>query len=263
MSYFSRRNGHIVEFSGYEEVSSALRKRLFAVLERYVGENAPYSHNARYIESDSFFHEVGKEFPGKSSFDLVNQGAFHEVFTMVEIFLHMTENLAYDYKVSALDETGQVFSLSGSVYKVNNRRVELQVSEDFAKRLENTKEVLVGHFSACDMFFDAVGNLVGRKAKAEDIIKDVFVAFEDYLKSETKAKEYSGAIVHLEKNGIISPTQKALLEKIYAYRSDTYGVGHAGNNGKPHETDALWFVDTVIAQLLLISRKLKSRGDTS
>jgi len=47
------------------------------------------------------------------------------------------------------------------------------------------------------------------------------------------------------------------LDKIYAYRSDTDGVVHSGNGEKPDEIDALWFLETVVAQLLFIDRKLK------
>jgi len=265
MSYFSRRNKHVVEFSGYEEVSFALRKRLLSILQQYVGNN-PTSYNGDdpwYVEVDNFFYETRKEFPGKDPFDLVNHGVFHELFTVIEIFLDMAKNIYYSRRNEALTEILQAFDLSGSVYTVSNRRVELRVSEDFAKKIEETKPVLSSSPSAYEKFFDAVGNLIGRKAKCEDVVKDIFIAFEDYLKNQTRTKDYGAAVTNLEKNNIILPTQKALLEKIYAYRSDTYGVGHAGNSRKPHEIDALWFLETVVAQISFINRKLKQHTNTS
>ena len=259
MSYFSRRNKHIVEFSGHEEVSRPLRERLSAILNQYVGEN-PTSYNGGdpwYVERGDFRYEVQKEFPGKDPFGLINSGEFHEVFTVVEVFLDMATGIYYSRRNEALLEILQAFSLSGSVYTINNRRIELKIDKDLAEKLESIKPILSTHQSAYEKFFDGIGNLFGRKAKAEDIVKDVFVAFEDYLKTQTGAKEYGGALSHLEKTGVISSTQRALLEKVYAYRSDTYGVGHAGNSQKPQEVDALWFVETVTAQILFIDRKLK------
>jgi len=262
MSYFSRRNKHIVEFSGHEEVSRPLRERLSAILRQYVGEN-PISYNGDdpwYVEWSDFRHEVQKEFPGKDPFNLIDSGEFHEIFTVVEIFLDMVIGIYYSRRGKASLEILQAFNLSGSVYTIKNRRVELKIDEDLAKKIENTKLVLADNQSAYDKFFDAIGNLVGRKAKAEDIVKDVFVVFEDYLKTQTGTKEYGTAISHLEKTNVISSTQKALLDKIYAYRSDTYGVGHAGSGQKPQEVDALWFVETVTAQLRFLDKKFKQKS---
>lgn len=259
MSYFSRRNQHVVEFSGYEEVSVALRKRISAILRKYVGQNGvSYSNDDPwYIETRNFYHEVRKEFPDGDPFTLLEQGAFHQVFTVVELFLDMAREIYFTREREVPLEIVQAFMLSGSVYTINNRRVELVIDENLAKKIEETKTVLATSQSSYEKFFDAIGSLVGRRAKAEDIVKDIFIAFEDYLKEKTNAKDYGGAISILEKNKTISPTQKALLDKIYAYRSDAYGVGHAGNGDKPGEVDALWFVETVTPQLLLIDRKLK------
>lgn len=259
MSYFSRRNQHIVEFSGHEEVSLALRKRLLAILREYVRQN-PISYSSDkpwFVELGNFYYEVRKEFPSQDPFELVERGEFHQVFTVVEIFLDMVTGIYYTRQNEAPLEVLQAFRLSGSVYTVNDRRVELIIDENLANKIEEVKTTLSENQSSYEKFFNAVGNLVGRKAKAEDIVKDVFIAFEDYLKEKTKAKDYGGAISILEKEKIISPTQKALLGKVYAYRSDTYGVGHAGNSAKPKEVDALWFIETVIPQLLLVDRKLK------
>lgn len=259
MTYFSRRNQHVVEFSGYEEVSSALRKRLLLILNKYVGQN-PISYgndSPWYVERNNFFHEVRKEFPEQDPFILIEKGEFHQVFTVIEIFLDMTEDIYYTRKSEAPFEVLQAFNLSGSVYIVSKQRIELVVNEDLAKKIEDVKVVLSTTPSAYEKFFDAIGSFVGRKAKPEDVVKDVFVAFEDYLRIQTKTKDYGGAIVRLNKENIISSTQKALMEKIYAYRSDTYGVGHAGNSEKPKEVDALWFIETVTPQLLFIDRKLK------
>lgn len=259
MAYFSRRNQHVTEFSGYEEVTPALRKRLTAILKKYVRRRVvSYSSDFPFdISPAEFSHEVTKEFPGKSPFELIEHGEFHEVFTVVEIFLDMVEGLEYRRKREAPIETLQAFKLSGAVYTINGKNVELVVDEELAKKIEATKEVLSANPSAYEKFFEAIGDYVGRRAKPEDIVKDVFIAFEDYLKEQTGAKDYGKAVSKLEKGNTISSTQRALMEKLYAYRSDTYGVGHAGNSEKPKELDVLWFIETVIAQLSFIDKKLK------
>lgn len=259
MSYFSRRNKHIVEYSGHEEASFALRERLLAILNKYVGESSLYGYDKPwYVERSKFLHEVQKEFPGKVMPDLIDKGAFHEVFTSVEIFLDMALHIYHSRRRTAPLEILQAFNLSGSVYTVNNGRIELRIDETLAKQIESVKPILSVRSSAYETFFDAVGNLLGRKAKAEEIVSDIFIAFEDYLKDLTDSKDYGGAVNKLKKDGVISATQKALLDKIYAYRSDTYGVGHAGTGEKPQEIDALWFVETVTPQILFIDRKIKN-----
>ena len=158
MSYFSRRNKHIVEFSGHEEVSRPLRERLSAILRQYVGEN-PISYNGDdpwYVEWSDFRHEVQKEFPGKDPFNLIDSGEFHEIFTVVEIFLDMVIGIYYSRRGKASLEILQAFNLSGSVYTIKNRRVELKIDEDLAKKIENTKLVLADNQSAYDKFFDAI-----------------------------------------------------------------------------------------------------------
>ncbi|MCX6717772.1 MAG: hypothetical protein NTU76_03820 [Candidatus Taylorbacteria bacterium] len=260
MTYFSRRNKHIVEYSGYEQVSEALRTRLLTVLNEYVGRNPHNTGDPWDVETDSYIYEVQKEFPGENPLFIIQHEEYHKVFTVIEIFLDMALGIYYTRRDPAQSEIEQSFELSGSVYTIHNRRVELKISEDLAEKIEGVQTILSGNSSAHEKFFEAVGNLMGRKAKSEDIVKDIFVAFEDYLKNKTGAKEYSAAVSQLEKNGIISPTQKALLEKIYAYRSDSSGVVHAGNGQKPAEIDALWFIETVSAQLNMIDNKLKQNN---
>jgi len=260
MTYFSRRNNHVIEYSGYEEVSNAFRVRLSTILSKYVGRNGQsYGYDGPwYVDIRTFSHAVGQEFPGEGYFTIIQQGEFHKIFTIIEMFLDMVTKIYHTRKREAPLEILQAFEYSGSVYSINSQhRVELVVPEDLAQKIQNVKQVLDDNPSAYEKFFNAVGNLFGRKAKADDIIKDVFVAFEDYLKEKTEKNDYGNAVAYLEKQSLISATQKALLEKIYAYRSDTYGVGHAGNSAKPMEIDALWFVETVTPQLLFIDRKLK------
>lgn len=51
-----------------------------------------------------------------------------------------------------------------------------------------------------------------------------------------------------------------VIDKIYANRSDMYGIAHAGGSQEPDDIDTLWFLETVMAQMKLIDRRLKQCG---
>jgi hypothetical protein len=51
------------------------------------------------------------------------------------------------------------------------------------------------------------------------------------------------------------------MEKLYGYRSDARGVGHAGNSPAPGEIDALWFLETMLVQIAHIDRKLNGKDE--
>lgn len=262
MNYFARRNQLTTEFSGHEEVSSALRKRLQAVLLEYVGKN-PISYGSDdpwFIEARKFSYEVGKEFPSEDPFELVGQGKFYQVFTVVEIFLDMVTGIYYDRRNRAPLEMLQVFRLSGSVYTIVNQRVELIIEKDLAEKLEEAKEILSPYDKWYRSFFEAVGNLVGRKAKSQDIVKDIFISAEGYLKELTGKSKYGDAVSKLHADSILNREQKAVMDKLNAYCSDAEGARHAGSSKTPNETDALWFLETVLAQLRHIHR-LKQKYD--
>ncbi|MDP2683743.1 MAG: hypothetical protein Q8P20_01675 [bacterium] len=261
MSYFSRRNQYISEYSGNEEVSIKLRKRIISVISKYIEERSivgdPY--DSYFIDKDDFIHTVTQEFPSEDPFEIVSKGDFHKVFTIVEIFLDMLSNVSGVNQQNALIELVDAFRLSGSVYKISSHgTIELKVDKDVAEKLEQTKKVLQDTPSAYNRFFEAVSNLIRRKAKPEDIVKDIFVATEDYLKTLTGTSDYDAAVKELLKQGVIRREQKAILEKLYAFRSDSIGVGHAGSSPVPTELEALWFIETISAQLRFIyNQKLK------
>lgn len=256
MEFFKDRNKLRAEYSGYQEISDLLRKRLWLVCDHYIHESDSYDSVSPHVlrhEFNLYFGEGGAEF-------VIKTQPYDDVFQALEIFLSIAKDQASEiYSTEILPRVQKVFDLSGSVYFVNdNGEVGLRVDEETARNVEEVKQVLSEDQRAYQTFFDSVGNLFGRKAEPKDIIKDIFVAFEDYLKDKTEEKEYGKAAQSLEKRGVISPQQKSLLEKIYAYRSSAYAVGHAGSAEKPEEVDALWFLETVIAQLKFLDRKLKN-----
>ncbi|MFA6227086.1 MAG: hypothetical protein WC631_01210 [Candidatus Paceibacterota bacterium] len=256
MAYFSRRNEYVVEYSGHEDVSKSLRDRLLVIVEKFVGGNVSLGNDNQWsIEPDDFTYKTHQEFPNKNPLDIIQTGKFHEVFTVVEIFLDLSKELYYTRRPQVIVETYKAFNLSGSVYEINKEgRVVLIVDKDSAEKIDSTKSILAPYPEFCDRFFQAVGNLMGRKSKPEDIVKDIFVAAEGYMKANSGASRFGDAIKEFEKQDKIHKEQKKVLEALNQFASDASGARHAGNSATPTERDALWFLDTLVAQLRMIDR---------
>jgi hypothetical protein len=259
MSYFRERNKTRNEYSGYQEVSDGLRSRLSAIRERYTAErHIGVGQRGLWIPAGTLNHEIRLHLDKENMRAALN-GEYDEVFEAVEIFLSVAKTAANRKFPEILADVINAFNIAGSVYQVTpgTNQVELRVEDKLAADIKAASDALSETRHAKDEFLDAVGGLMSREKSPEEIVNDIFVAFEDYLKTSMHAKDYGEAVTKLVKEEIISPTQKSLLEKIYAYRSDTYGVVHAGKSNKPEEIDALWFLETVIAQILFLDRKLK------
>ncbi len=259
MNYFSRRNEYVVEYSGHEEASSPLRKRLFSIIEKYVGQNSPYGSGLPwFIDSVNFEHRVEQEFTDRTVSYVFKNGEFHEIFSIIEIFLDMTRGIDSSRAGSSFIEVLRAFSLSGSVYTLSqNSRIELEIDKDSAEKIDSMKSILAPYPEFSQRFFQAVANLVGRRAKPEDVVKDIFVAAEGYLKAVTGESGFGDAVKDLLKKNLINREQKKVLDAIHAFRSDADGAGHAGNSATPTEKTALWFLDTVVAQLRMIDKVIQ------
>ena len=151
----------------------------------------------------------------------------------------------------------QAFQLSGSVYTIKSNKIILKVDKDVVMKIDSVKEILESYPEFSHRFFQAVDNLVGRKAKPEDIVKDIYVVAEGYLKAKTKKSRFGEAIKDLSKKKIINKEQRKVLESLQEFRSDSNGAGHAGNSETPTEETALWFLDTLVAQIRMIDKKIK------
>jgi hypothetical protein len=261
MTYFSRRNEYVTEYSGHEEASEALRTRLLFILGKYIRPRSTYSDRIpSSVTPNDLQYEVGKEFPGKSVDALLKLGQFHEVFTVIEIFLVLCEKIQSHRRIQAEEEIIEALQLSGSVYRLNGGRIELGIDQEMSEKIDSVKPILSSYPEFSHRFYQAVGNLLGRKAKAEDVVKDVFVAAEGYLKDKTGGSTFGDAIKELSKKQLITNEEKKTLEALYQFRSDADGAGHAGNSAAPTEHTALWFLDTLIAQLRTIDRAIKQNS---
>ena len=188
----------------------------------------------------------------------MNLGKFHEVFTVVEIFLELVSSIYYTRKNEAIVEIISAFHLSGSVYTIDEHmHIILQINSDLVEKVDSIKVILAPYPEFNDRFYQAVGNLVGRRAKPEDVVKDIFVASEGYLKAVTSTSRFGDAVKELFKKNLINKEQKKVLEALHEFRSDADGAGHAGNSVTPTEGTALWFLDTIVAQLRMIDKVIK------
>ncbi len=254
MAFFKERNKLRVEYSGFQEASEALRRRLILA----------YSFDVpspKILQRELAMHSE----EGQNDFlAIVASESYGEVFEAVEILANHYFNNFEDIEQQRqfISDVVKAFDLSGSVYRVDwgSGQVHLRVDEKTAQSIEEAKTILSQNQSAYEKFFGAVGDLFGRKRNPADIVKDIFVSFEDYLKSKMQASDFGRAIDKLMGVGIIEATQKALMDKTYAYRSDVYGSAHAGGSREPDEIDALWFLETVVAQIKLIDRRLKQKS---
>jgi hypothetical protein len=214
MAYFSRRNEYVVEYSGNENVSQALRARLRAVLSQYIDRNVALSNDDPwFIEPEELNYKTHQEFPNENPFNIIETAEFHKVFTIVEIFLDLSKDLYYTRKPQILADVYKAFKLSGSVYEINKEgEVVLAIDKDSAEKIDSLKSILSPYSEFSDRFFQAVGNLVGRKAKPEDVVKDIFVSSEGYLKAISGGSRFGDSIKELEKQGKINNEQKRFLK---------------------------------------------------
>ena len=251
MDYFHRRNRPPTEFSGYEEASSSLRQRILHIIDEYV---CATTYEGHYLRRDKFKYRCNQQFTAAEPKEVIKRGTYDQVFTLVEVLSDYANNLDAPRRNSLIGELAEAFRLSGSVYVLRRGRLELIPSEETARKLQEISRVLEPYQDCAGTFFAAVGDLMGRKRKPDDIVKDLFVGAEGYLKKITGENDFGSAVKALNKEGVLNTIQRGVMEKLYGYRSDARGVGHAGNSPTPTERDALWFLETLLAQLAHIHR---------
>jgi hypothetical protein len=258
LDYFHRRNRPTTEYSGHEEASSALRNRLGAIHDEYVRDTTAEGY---FLRSDQLVFLCRQQLPDHLPKMVISNGEYDQVFTVVEVLHDYSRKLYEDRRARCRGQLAEAFRLSGSVYELKAGRVVLIASETTAKKLAEVEPVLSPYANCYTTFFGAVGDLMGRKRKADDIVKDLFIGAEAYLKAITGENDYGSSIKALGKVGALNTMQRAIMDKLHGYRSDAHGVGHAGNSPAPSETDALWFLETMLAQLTHIDRNAnKSRN---
>jgi hypothetical protein len=248
------------EYSGPGEVTPRLRERLRIIMRRYIafGEIG-IGQEYLWVPAYELNHDLAMHFGREVKFaDLLTDGNWNDVLDAVEIFLGVARAEAYKRYSEIWSEIAQAFDLSGSVYYVTREgEVALHTEEETGKRIGQAVKALSGIDKAKDVLQRAAAGLIGRRMRPEDVIKDTCVALEEFLKEKTKENDLSGAVKVLRKRGVLTPTQAQIIERLYGFRSEVFGAAHAGEARTPTESDALWFLDTVSAQILFLDTMLK------
>jgi len=259
MSFFRERNNIKNEYSGYQEISENLRAKLFAIVDHRAGYNIGLGNEDYFLQLEILDHEMQVHLVGKA-LEVIRKGDYSQVFEAIEIFLHcVRSNLFTQAYNETLVDILTAFRTSGCVYAPNQQgEIVLQISEDTAKNIKSAQEQMGGRSpEALDFFQRALSDLLSRGRNANDIIKDFAVSMEDYLKGVTGKKGFDEALRELRTQGILAATQEGVLTKLYAYRGDAHGVAHSGNTEEPKVVDAVWFLETFVAQVKMIEAKLK------
>lgn len=265
MQTFSKRNKLKSEYSGYGEASINLRNRLLLLY------GHPYSGNEFNfgLGNDNWIREVtlskdlqmhfGNKIPIESFRD-EKQTTYDNVFDFIELY--------YARGVSDLDgikrlrlfrDIVQAFTNSGSVYEFNqDGQVVLKIDDSLAESITKADTILKPFEGAQKVFRDCVDGLITRTKPPKNVVGDMSVVFEEYLKKSTSQDAVEKTTQYLKNKLSFHATQIQIIEKLRAYRGDVWGPAHAGNGPEPDERDALWYLESIIAQIRYIENKIKN-----
>lgn len=265
MQTFSKRNKLNQEYSGHNKASENLRNRILLLY------GLPYSGNEYHfgIGNDNWIHEVafskdlqlhfGRRIPIENFRD-ETLTTYDNLFDFVELYYQRAlKDLDYTKRKRLLNEISQAFINSGSVYEFSEEgQVVLKIDDSIAENITKTDTILVPFEDAQRVFRDCVDGLVTRTKPPKNVVGDMSIVFEDYLKKSTSQSSIDKAIQYLKDKLSFHATQIQIIEKLKAYRGDVWGAAHAGNSPEPDERDALWYLESIVAQIRYIENKIKN-----
>jgi hypothetical protein len=258
---FSRRTGIRAEYSGPTEITPTLRTRLRTVMLHYLAEGEiGIGQEDLWVPGEELHHRLRKTLGREITLrEVLKTGDVADVLDTTEVYLQLAAEAASQNSDRIMAEVAEAFELSGSVFYVDaSGRINMGLAPETAERIDRGTQALASLPSAKGRFEKAVSGLLTRDADPEDVVKDTFVALEEYLKQATEESDFDAAVKHLRQARKITTTQAQVLQRLQAYRSATHGTAHAGEEPTPTATDALWYLDTVSAQIALINRATKS-----
>lgn len=263
MKTFSKRNRLRSEYSGYGVATLNLRNR---ILQLY---GAPYSANEYHfgLGNDNWIHQVafGKDLQmhfGRivpiEDFRNETVTSYNDIFDFIELYFERAKTDLDSIKRRKLhNDIVSAFVNSGSVYEFNSEGyVTLKVDEPSAEAITRVDEILSPFEQAQELYRNTVDGLITRSKHPKDIVGDMYIIWEDFLNRITGKDSYENAIKHLKGTLKLHPTQIHLFEKLRAYRGDVWGAAHAGNGQTPDEGDALWYLESLNAQINYLNSKI-------
>lgn len=269
MQTFSKRNKLKSEYSGYGKASSGLRSRLLLLYGHpYSGNEFHFGvGNTNWIHENAFSKDMQMHFGRRipiESFRDESQTTYDEVFDFIELYYaRAVSDLDSQKRLKLLVNIAIAFNNSGSVYEFNKEgQVILRIDDKSAEVITETDSILEPYTDAQEIFRDCVDGLITRTKQAKDIVGDMHVVFEEYLKKVTSSKSFENGIKFLKDKLGFHATQIQIIEKLKAYRGDVWGAAHAGNSPKPREEDALWYIESVMIQISYINTKIRQSASS-
>ena len=182
---------------------------------------------------------------------------YYEVFDFIEIYYaRAKKDLDSIKRRRLLEEIDEAFCSSGSVYGISeDGLVVLKIEDKTAEEISNVDSLLSPFEEAQNLYREAVAGLIDRSKKPADVVKDICVVLEEYLQKVTGVIGIENLLKRRSDDLKLHPIQITMLEKLIAYRGDTWGPAHAGKGKKPGEAEALWFLEIAIAFIQLVYSK--------
>lgn len=264
MQTFSKRNNLQKEYSGYGKASSGLRNRLLVLYGHpYSGNEFNFgAGNTNWIHEGAFSKDLQMHFGRKipiESFRDETQTTYDQVFDFIETYYQRAiQDLDPRKRLTLFRDISLAFFNSGSVYEFStDGEVILKIEDASAEKITKVDEILEPFKEAQDVYRDSVDGLIKRSKAPKDIVGDMYIVFEEFSKKITNQTTPDKAINFFRDKLGFHSTQIQIIEKLKAYRGDVWGAAHAGNTPKPDEGDALWYLESIIAQINYINSKFK------
>lgn len=267
MQTFSKRNNLTKEYSGNNEATINLRNRLLLLYgHHYSGNEYDFGiGNTNWIHEVAFNKDLQMHFGRKipiEDFRNATKTTYDEIFDFIELYYKRALKDLDNLKRNRLyDDISLAFINSGSVYRFNPEgQVILKIDDFIAARITEADTILEPFKEAQKVYRDCVYGLITRSEAPKNVVGDAYVVFEEYSKKVTHEDDIEKCLKYFKEKLKFHPTQILIIGKLIAYRGDVWGVAHAGKGSIPDEINALWYLETTIAQIKYIDSSIKQIG---
>lgn len=253
---FSRRHKIREEFSGQDEASPYLRNRLMNTMSELTGDERNYGiGNDDYVGINALYSDLEMHFGEPISLrDLMDESkmTYDAVFDVVELYMRRAkiDQLSYEKKQHLEAQFKTAFDLSGSVYDFDGTEVVLRLDAQSSELLTTVNKILSPYDRARDIFLKASKGLIHRKVEPREVIKELYIALEEYIKKSTGGKDWNSAMKRL--GASLHPIQIKALNNLKDYRGGAGRVAHSTDSDEPNVSDGLWYLRNTMSSIELV-----------
>ncbi len=184
--------------------------------------------NTNWIREGAFDKDLQMHFGRKIAIEDFRNSAkttYSDIFDFIEIYYaRALGDLDLTKRMMLLKNVCTAFINSGSVYEFNkNGHVVLKIDDVMAGNISKTKLILEPLENAKKIYVDCVSGLTNRTKEPRDIVGDMNIVFEDFVKQNTNESSFDKAIKKLGVKTNLHPTQVSIIDKLIAYRGDVWG----------------------------------------